>query len=293
MEKTFAIDTIIASNTFEKIERRHPLVNLYKQSDPIIRSDNNSLVELYTISLACAEGRKGKIWINFPGQQIIPEHDEDACMYHTLAFQSHLIQGTSLLRIINEWETVTHNRFSSLDLTWEECEMIESSFASIDMELSYSPDRHSKILIASHIERILNYCFRFLERQPQLAGPTSKGILKELDLLLNEYFAAGYSAEIGVPSVSYFAEQLHHSTNYFGDLIKKETGKSAKDYIQAKLIDEAKNRICQQDKSITEIAFELGFKYPQHFSKFFKKRVGSTPNVFRKTAFVGAAKKIA
>ncbi|GAA0886329.1 helix-turn-helix domain-containing protein [Sphingobacterium siyangense subsp. cladoniae] len=292
MEKTFAIDTITAFNTVEKSERRHPLVNLYKQPYPFTNSDNSFLAELYTISLAYAAGLNGKIWINCPGQQIIPEENEaNTCVYHTLAIHPLLIQGTSLMKIVNDWKTIALSSSSLLHLSKDESEMIESSFASIDMELDYSPDRHSKKLIACHIERILNYCFRFFERQTQSDSPATKGILKELDLLLNEYFTSGNSADIGLPSVSYFADQMHHSTNYFGDLIKKETGKSAKDYIQARIIDEAKNRIYQLDRSITEIAFELGFRYPQHFSKFFKKRVGSTPNDFRKALAIDAANR--
>ncbi|HJW18187.1 MAG TPA: helix-turn-helix domain-containing protein, partial [Flavisolibacter sp.] len=86
---------------------------------------------------------------------------------------------------------------------------------------------------------------------------------------------------IGLPSVAYCASELNLSASYFGDLIKKETGKTAQEYIQAKVIDVAKDKIFDYNKSVSEIAFELGFKYPQHFARLFKQQVGSTPNEYR------------
>jgi AraC family transcriptional regulator, transcriptional activator of pobA len=99
--------------------------------------------------------------------------------------------------------------------------------------------------------------------------------------LLNEYFQTGKPHAIGLPSVAYFANELNLSASYFGDLVKKETGKTAQDYIQSKVIDVAKERIYDQSKSVSQVAYELGFKYPQHFTRLFKQRVGKTPNEYR------------
>ena len=99
--------------------------------------------------------------------------------------------------------------------------------------------------------------------------------------LLNDYFLSDKPQDIGLPSVQYCAEQLHLSSNYFGDLIKKETGKSPQEHIQLKLIDTAKEKIFDPSKSISEVAYELGFKYPQHFTRLFKKVVGCSPNEYR------------
>ena len=98
---------------------------------------------------------------------------------------------------------------------------------------------------------------------------------------MNNYFESDQAQVYGIPSVSYFANALHLSANYFGDLVKRETGITAKDYIQNKTIDVAKNRVFESEKTINEIAFEMGFKYPQHFTRLFKQRVGQTPNEFR------------
>jgi AraC-like DNA-binding protein len=99
--------------------------------------------------------------------------------------------------------------------------------------------------------------------------------------LLNGYFNSEKPYTIGLPSVAYCADELHLSANYFGDLIKKETGKSAQEFIQVKIIDVAKNKIFDSSKTVNEIAYDLGFKYPQHFIRLFKKRVGSTPAEYR------------
>jgi AraC-like DNA-binding protein len=127
----------------------------------------------------------------------------------------------------------------------------------------------------------LNYCERFYDRQFITRDNVNKGILEKFEELLNGYFSSDRPQNIGLPSVAYCADELHLSANYFGDLIKKETGKSAKEYIQDKIIDEAKNKIFLADKTVNEIASELGFKYPQHFSRMFKNETGYTPNEYR------------
>lgn len=163
----------------------------------------------------------------------------------------------------------------------QERKIVQDCFAKIEYELQHAIDKHSKQLIVSNIELFLNYCTRFYDRQFITRDNVNKGILERFEDLLNNYFASDKPQNIGLPSVSGCAEELHLSTNYFGDLIKKETGISAQEYIQAKVINIAKERIFDADKSISEIAFELGFKYPQHFTRLFKQKTGITPNEFR------------
>ena len=147
--------------------------------------------------------------------------------------------------------------------------------------MEQSIDKHSKTLIASNIELFLNYCIRFYDRQFITRDNSHKGILEKFEALLNNYYSSDMPQNIGLPSVAYCADELNLSPNYFGDLIKKETGKSAQEYIQSKVIDVAKERIFNIDKSISEVAYELGFKYPQHFTRLFKQRVGLSPNEYR------------
>jgi AraC-like DNA-binding protein len=147
--------------------------------------------------------------------------------------------------------------------------------------LQLGVDKHSKKLIASNIELFLNYCERFYDRQFITRENVNKGILEKFEEVLNSYFTTDKPNTIGLPSVAYCADELHLSANYFGDLIKKETGKSAQEYIQNKIIDVAKDKILVDHLTVNEIAYQLGFKYPQHFSRLFKQRVGYTPNEYR------------
>ncbi|WP_281024301.1 helix-turn-helix domain-containing protein [Mucilaginibacter celer] len=136
-------------------------------------------------------------------------------------------------------------------------------------------------MITTNIELFLDYCQRFYERQFITRDNVNKGILEKFETLLNEYFQSDKPQTIGLPSVAYCADQFNISANYFGDLVKKETGKSAHEYIQAKVIDMAKEKIFDNSKSVSQIAYELGFKYPQHFSRLFKQCVGYAPNEYR------------
>jgi len=164
-----------------------------------------------------------------------------------------------------------------------ECErdIVMDCFSKIRFELEHAVDKHSKRLIVSNIELFLSYCVRFYDRQFITRDTVNKGILERFENLLNDYFGSDKPQTVGLPSVGYCAGELHLSANYFGDLIKKETGKSAQEYIQTKLINIAKEKIFEPGKSVSEIAYELGFKYPQHFTRLFKQRVGQTPNEYR------------
>lgn len=129
------------------------------------------------------------------------------------------------------------------------------------------------IVKSSNIELFLNYCTRFYDRQFITRDNAHKGILERFESLLNNYFKSDKPQTEGLPSVSWCAGDLNLSSNYFSDLIKKETGKRAQEYIQSKVIDIGKAKIFEPGKSVSEIAYELGFRYPQHFSRLFKQRV--------------------
>jgi AraC family transcriptional regulator, transcriptional activator of pobA len=128
---------------------------------------------------------------------------------------------------------------------------------------------------------LLNYCTRFYDRQFITRDNVHNGILERFEKLLNDYFHSDKPQDIGLPSVAYFAGELNLSPGYFGDLVKKQTGKTAQEYLQSKLIDVAKERIFDQSKSVSQVAYELGFKYPQHFTRLFKQKVGQSPNEYR------------
>ena len=151
----------------------------------------------------------------------------------------------------------------------------------IRMELRHAIDKHTKGLIATNIELLLDYCMRFYERQFVTRGDMNLDVLARFERLLDDYLTQGAAAKEGLPSVRYFASKICLSPNYFGDLVKKETGKSAQEYIQLKMIDAAKEGLLDPNKTIGQVAYELGFQYPQHFSRLFKKNVGCTPNEYK------------
>src|SRR5690606_21758678 len=161
-----------------------------------------------------------------------------------------------------------------------ERKIVLDCFSKIEYELERSIDKHSKTLIVDNIELFLNYCVRFYDRQFLTRENVHKGILERFETLLNEYFQSEKPQTTGLPSVAYCADELNLSAGYFGDLVKKETGKTAQEHIQAKVINVAKERIFDYNKSVSEIAYELGFKYPQHFTRLFKQRVGQSPNEY-------------
>ena len=136
-------------------------------------------------------------------------------------------------------------------------------------------------MIVNNIELFLNLCNRFYDRQFITREFANKDVLSKFEGLLDAYFYSGKSIDLGLPSVYYFAKELNLSTKYFGDLIKKLTGNSAQDYIHLKLITIAKEKVLDTSKSISEIAFELGFKYPSHFTRLFKQKVGQSPVGYR------------
>ncbi|RYZ50761.1 MAG: AraC family transcriptional regulator [Sphingobacteriales bacterium] len=200
---------------------------------------------------------------------------------HALLFHPDLIRGTSLGQHIQDYTFFSYNVHEALHLSAPEKQVVLDCLHKIEFELKQSIDKHSKRLIVSNIELFLNYCTRFYDRQFISRDYQNNGVLEKFNSLLNDYFNSDKPQELGIPSVGYFADELHLSANYFGDLIKKETGKTPQEHLQAKLIDVAKEKIFAPGKTVSEVAYELGFKYPQHFTRFFKQHVGNTPNKYR------------
>lgn len=200
---------------------------------------------------------------------------------HALLFHPDLLLGTNLGNDMGKHTFFSYELHEALHLSQKERQIVLDCFDKIEFELAQGIDKHSKSLILANIELFLNYCTRFYDRQFITRDTVNLGVIANFQSSLHNYLRSGKARESGTPSVAYFAEEQHLSPNYFGDLIKKETGKSAQEHIQDKLIDIAKEKIFDPDKSVSEIAYELGFKYPQHFSRLFKQRVGHSPSDYR------------
>lgn len=295
MNKGYNFKSISEYNAFNNHETMHPLVSVIDFSKAKERTGSRMSFELYCIFLKdvkCGDLKYGRQYYDYqegtlvfisPGQVIDVENKTDYYqpMGHGLVFHPDLLPGTSLGKTIGDYNFFSYNTSEALHLSARERQLVLDLFAKVENELQQSIDKHSKKVIASGIELLLNYCERFYDRQFITRDTVNKGVLEKFEALLNGYFSSDKPHLIGLPNVAYCAEQLHFSANYFGDLIKKETGKSAQEYIQNKIIDVAKNKIFDSSKTVNEIAYELGFKYPQHFIRLFKKRVGSTPNEYR------------
>lgn len=295
MQQVYNFDTISQYNDFNNHETLHPLVSIVDFSKANERTGSRMTFGLYCVFLKeihCGDLKygcnsydydKGTLVFVSPGQVLEVENKIDYYQPsgYGLVFHPDLIKGTPLARTLNEYSFFSYKTNEALHLSEKERKMVFDSFSKIEYELSQSVDKHSKKLIASNIELFLNYCERFYDRQFITREHINRGILEKFEEALNSYFSSEKPYSIGLPSVAYFADELHLSANYFGDLIKKETGKSAQEYIQNKIIDIAKDKVFDHHKTVSEIAYELGFKYPQHFTRLFKKRVGYTPNEYR------------
>jgi AraC-like DNA-binding protein len=202
-------------------------------------------------------------------------------MGHGLVFHPDLLLGTTLGKSIKSYNFFSYQTNEALHLSDKERLLVLDLLSKIKSELELGVDKHSKKLIATSIELFLSYCERFYDRQFITREDVNIGILEKFETLLNDYLQSDRTQIIGLPSVAYCAEKLNLSSNYFGDLIKKQTSKSAQEYIQNKVIEVSKERVIDKNKSISKVAYELGFKYPQHFSRMFKNATGYTPIEYR------------
>lgn len=300
MEKIFRFDTVAEYNTLNNHETLHPLVSVIDFSKANPRSwDGQKTVKIiygmYCIFLKDFKGcdiRYGRNYYDYqegtlvfvaPGQLTVVETDGQVYQPkgYALVFHPDLIRGTSLARTIDGYNFFSYNSNEALHLSDRERQIVLDCFSKTVHELEQNIDKHSKKLLVSNIELLLNYCDRFYDRQFITRDNVNKGILEKFEELLNGYFSSDKPQIVGLPSVAYFAEKLHLSPNYFGDLTKKETGKTAKEYIQNKIVDIAKNKTFNSHTTVNEIAYELGFKYPQHFTRLFKNVTGLTPTEYR------------
>ncbi|MGI0105973.1 helix-turn-helix domain-containing protein [Salinimicrobium sp. WS361] len=300
MEGFFQFDTVDEYNKLNNHETLHPLVNIIDFSKADRRSwggaktikINYGLYCVFLKEVKCGDLKYGRNYYDYqegtlvfvsPGQ--VMEIENSGEMYqpigHGLVFHSDLLAGTSLAKKIQEYGFFSYNLNEALHLSEKERKIVLDYFTRIKDELQQGVDKHSKKLITSTIELFLNHCERFYDRQFLTRDNANQGTIEKFEELLNGYFKSELPQSNGLPSVAYFADALHLSPNYFGDLIKKETGKSAQEYVQNKIIEISKNRMFDHSKTVNEIAYELGFKYPQHFTRLFKQRVGQTPKEYR------------
>ena len=296
MDKILNLDSVDLYNKLYGLETLNPLVsvidlNKATSSVDLIRF-NYGIYALYLkLEKACDikygrqtyDYQEGTIVCFAPGQtaETNPTTDKVQVNAHGILFHPDLLRGTSLGKNIKKYTFFSYEVNEALHLSEEERSIVMDCLKIIRMELEHGVDKHSKTLLVNHIELLLNYCMRFYERHFITRGKTNRDVLTRFENLLDEYFESTLAEQDGLPTVKYFADKLCLSSNYFGDMFKKETGKSPQEYIQEKVIELAKERISGTADTVSQIAYSLGFQYPQHFCRLFKKRVGYTPSEYR------------
>ena len=296
MKEVIKLDTVDQYNQFFGLETLHPLVSVVDLSEatkfPTHFTMNYGIYALFLKKVKCGDIRYGRQIYDYqegtvtsfaPGQVVETEMQQGVKpSAHGLLFHPDLIKGTSLGQDIKQYSFFSNASAEALHLSEEEKGIFMDCLEKIEMELQHPIDKHSKRLISRNIELLLDYCMRFYERQFITRSESNKSVLVKFEALLDDYFQSDKPQTDGLPSVKYFADKVFLSPNYFGDLIKKETGKSAQEYIQTRMIDLAKEMIAGTEKTVSQIAYELGFQYSQHFNRIFKKNVGYTPGEYRK-----------
>lgn len=296
MEDIIKVDTINQYNKLFGLETLHPLVAVVDLSKaekwPTHYRFNYGVYCLYLKDTKCGTIRYGRQTYDFeegsiigfaPGQVATTELENGVKPSGIgVLFHPDLIRGTSLGKEIRNYSFFSYESNEALHLSEKERRIVMDCIDKISLELEHAIDKHTKRLISKNIELLLDYCMRFHERQFITRHEANKDVVTRFETLLDEYFDDEQLRQQGLPTVKYIADKICLSPNYFGDLIKKETGKTAQEYIQNKLIDIAKEWILGTNKTVSQIAAELGFQYSQHFNRLFKKNVGYTPNEYRK-----------
>jgi AraC-like DNA-binding protein len=228
--------------------------------------------------------QEGSLLSIAPGQSIVPiteasdlrrEHDG-----WTLLFHPDLLRGTSLAAKMHQYTFFNYDSNEALHLSAAEQNTLTEIVKKIEEEYARI-DEFSDELLVSHLRLFLSYCKRFYGRQFITRGNANCNVAVRLETFLREYFDSGRPHDDGLPSVLGCAKALGYSADYLSDLLRKETGKSTREHIHHFLIEIAKDALLGSDRTVSEIAFSLGFEYPQHFSKLFKSRTGVSPGTYR------------
>ncbi len=275
----------------------HPLVSVINLDEIKCYSDESLQRVLYNFYSVCIKKNfKGKMkygqnYYDFdegvmtffsPGQVISTSITDDMALSGCwLVVHPDFIRNYSLAKNIKDYGYFSYAVNEALHLSEKEEAMVMSIMKNIEQEYRSIIDSYSQDVVISHIELLLNYSNRFYNRQFITRKNTNNDLLIHLDELLSDYFNGAKVQEIGLPTVHYISEQLHISPNYLSDMLRSLTGQSTQQHIHNKLIEKAKEILTTTSLSVAEVAYQLGFEYPQSFSKLFKGKTNSSPLEFR------------
>jgi len=300
MDKVIKIESISQLHELIGYEKpKHPLISLidYSKTKPVISTAHLHIItSFYSINLKDGPSCKtkyGRQYYDFqegslvflaPEQAVYIEEDqpeEPESIGWNLCFHPDLIYKSSLSQKMNDYTFFTYNHNEALHLSDQEKQKITDIVYEIKNEFSQNMDAFSQDLIISQLELFLNYCKRFYSRQFITRTKVNRKVIIRFEEFLKGYFNSDKLELLGLPSVKYCAQTMGYSPNYLSDVLKKETGKNTLEHIHLHLIEKAKTLLLGTDKPVNIIASELGFEYPQHFSKLFKNKTGMSPAEYR------------
>lgn len=276
----------------------HPLISIFQHADPNLRidfSDQTFSMNLYMISLKDGElgtfkyGRNsydydsGTMLFIKSNQIFSPQNlqiSKDSKGW-TLLFHPDLIRKSELGKNISQYSLFSYESNEALQVSEEEKIFITQFKNTIELEYSQNIDKYTQDLIILNLESILRYCKRYYSRQFYTRSNLNKDYIIKFEQFLENYFTSNELITKGIPSIKQCGEALNMSGHYLSDLLKNQTGKSAKELIHLKLTEKAKNILLTTNSSINEVAYDLGFEYPNHFSKLFKAKTGMSPSKYR------------
>lgn len=272
---------------------RHPLVSVidYAALSPVRHSLNDysvyGLFMHHNLSIDLTYGcgkydyRNGTLICVAPGQIGGKEDNGERIDLdgYGLLFHPDLLHGTPLEHAIRKYTFFDYRVNEALHTTAEEWDTLVSLMRHIKKEIDGPRDGFQDGIIVEYITLLLNYCMRFYNRQFLTRKFENNDMLMRFDALLHDYFDSRRQLTGGIPSVQYCADKLCLSPNYFGDLVRKTTGDSAASYIRRFVVRQAKNELAAGG-SVAQVAYDLGFEYPQHLTRMFKKQTGMTPSQY-------------
>ena len=272
---------------------RHPLVSVieYDRISPVPTTLNDYSVygiflrgdDLVDLTYGCGiyDYREGTLLAVAPGQLGGTEDNGEKVNISgwALLFHPDLLHGTSLEKKIDRFSFFDYSINEALHMTEEEREVIVGLLRSIEAEIDRPRDSHQDTIIVGYIELLLNFCQRFYDRQFMTRKLDNTDILTRFHEELKNYYSSELQLKHGIPTIQFMADRISLSPSYLGDLIKRSTGTNASKYIQRMVIQEAKN-LLSSGQNISQTAYSLGFDYPQHFTRFFKREEGITPKEY-------------
>lgn len=273
----------------------HPLISVFRHQKGMSMDlvDVKFSTELYFISLkegvsgsfqygrSTYDFEEGMMTFIGPNQTVSFSEAKLENTGWSIMFHPDLIRKSELGKNIDNYSFFGYDVNEALFLSDKEKKALGKIVKTIEEEIDQNIDQYTQKLVISNLELLLDYCMRYYDRQFFTRTNLNQDTASEFESFLKQYFKDNKQLITGIPSVKYCATEIGMSPNYLSDLLKKETGKSALDHIQSFIIEKAKTILLNSNETVSQVAYGLGFEYPQHFSKIFKKKVGISPAEYR------------